>query len=66
MKDYTGIGPDTIGPAAYDVRQDPTKAGGPRVNFARSSKRKILFGGPEATKVKQNKLNIFLHFFNTS
>ena len=50
-KDYSGIGSDTIGPAAYDVRQDPTKAGGPRVNFAKSSKRKTLFGGPEATRL---------------
>jgi len=50
VKEYTGIGMDTIGPAAYDVREDPTKSGAPRVNFARSAKRPALFAGPTATQ----------------
>jgi hypothetical protein len=52
VKEYAGIGMDTVGPAAYDVRQDPTKSGAPRVNFAKSSKRMALFGsGNAATKL---------------
>tara|TARA_B100000780_G_scaffold83155_1_gene56850 strand:+ start:186 stop:2156 length:1971 start_codon:yes stop_codon:yes gene_type:complete len=50
IKEYAGIGMDTVGPAGYHVRQDPTKSGAPRVNFARSSKRPEIFSGPSATK----------------
>jgi hypothetical protein len=49
IQEYAGIGMDTVGPAAYNVRQDPIKSGAPRVNFAKSSKRPSLFGNGGAT-----------------